>query len=83
MPKASAYTKFTPTLPTIPPSLYQPYTIPYTHIYTYITYTYNNNVLCAYTISYVCCANLLEVYKTPLSFSSLLSLLMKVIMRAC
>ena len=27
------------------------------------------------SLSYVCCANLLEVYKTPLSFSS--SLLMK------
>ena len=51
----------------------------YIHIHIYITYTYNNNVLCAYITSYVCCANLLEVYKTPLSFSSSLSLLMLLI----
>ena len=57
-------------------TLYNPL---YIRIHIYMTYTYNNNVLCAYIISYVCCANLLEVYKTPLSFSSLLSLLMSLI----
>ena len=51
----------------------------YIHIHIYITYTYNDNVLCAYIISYVCCANLLEVYKTPLSFPSSLSLVMSLI----
>ena len=55
-------------------TLYNPL---YIRIHTYITYTYDNNVLCAYIISYVCCDNLLEVYKPPLSFSSSLSLLMK------
>ena len=51
----------------------------YIHIHIYITHTYNNNVLCAYIIPYVCCANLLEVYKTPLSFLSSLSLVMSLI----
>ena len=40
-------------------------------------------VLYAYTISYVCCANVLMSIRLPLSFSSSLSLLMKGIMRAC
>ena len=57
-------------------TLYNPL---YIRIHIYITYTYNNNVLCAYIISYVCCANLLEVYKTPLSFPSSLSLVMSLI----
>ena len=65
-----SHTSYNPTISIS--TLYNPL---YIRIHIYITYTYNNNVLCAYIISYVCCANLLEVYKTPLSFSS--SLLMK------
>lgn len=67
-----SYTFYNPTISIS--TLYNPL---YIRIHIYITYTYNNNVLCAYIISYVCCANLLEVYKTSLSFSSSLSLLMK------
>ena len=66
-----SHTSYNPTIPIS--ILYNPL---YIRIHIYITYTYNNNVLCAYIISYVCCANLLEVYKTPLSFLSSLSLML-------